>query len=600
MKLVTDPQLLEQLEKSSHLEPVADPKILAELEGETEDYKGFTPIRRVLQGATFGFGDEIQSGIAAATAKAMGAPESLGELYKESQESLKSERKAFSEQNPITSTLLEAGGGMATGGLLGKNIIQQGGKSLLRKGGELGLLGALEGGIYGAGVSEDDRLQGAGKGALVGGIAAPAIGMPLAKVADVAVPMVRNATRKIISTPRSQAEGLISDTVAREGLTPDEIIQAYTRQGDVGTLMDTTIGLKDLGRYARDRGAQAPRIAREVLENRQLGAVDRMIDAAQVATGKSADDYVGIIRKISEQRGAQAGPLYTKAFDESVPSQKMKIMVENRPSLRSAWKKARRIAEDEGLKDVTPFQQYHYTKMALDRQIERAMKTSKTEARALMKIKNKFLNAMDEASPEYKQARDLYAGDSQLLDAANQGQDFMKLKADEIDELFNGFSASEKEMFRHGSIKGIVNNLEEASLTADPSRRLVNKKSMLKKLEHLFNSPADAERFINQAASERSFMESRNRVLQGSMTSTNLLQGPQPTNLVTIARDAAQEFTGNRVTNPEVLDEAMSILLNQGLSQEDIMRLLAQKSASPPTGAIGGAVAPVAASVSQR
>lgn len=73
----------------------------------------------LLQGATLGFSDEIQSVIAAAVASPFISDQTFGEIMKDARSSLREENERFKSENPNTALGLEIAGGLVTGGLAG-------------------------------------------------------------------------------------------------------------------------------------------------------------------------------------------------------------------------------------------------------------------------------------------------------------------------------------------------------------------------------------------------------------------------------------------------------------------------------------------------
>ena len=167
---VTDDNLLGQLNNG----PVTDPDLLRQLEGEPAPLKSnlVTGGREVLQGATFGFADEIQSVIAAAVAAPFVTDKTFGQLMIDARQSLRDESDQFREENPATALGLNVAGGLATGsaaiqGLKSAGVAVTGVKGALSTSATLGAIG-------GAGVSEEGNrikgaLTGAAFGALLGG-----------------------------------------------------------------------------------------------------------------------------------------------------------------------------------------------------------------------------------------------------------------------------------------------------------------------------------------------------------------------------------------------------------------------------------------------
>lgn len=166
-------EIFTQTEQPTGLDGAASPQIGI----------GHTAFDQGMQGATFGFSDEISDGLGAFGAKVystafdpeLTAGKSVGDLYDEARSLSKQRLNAEFEQNPGTSIASSILGSVATGAP--KAIV-----STLRSGGlaaraiKGGITGAASGGLYGAGTADDgDRLQGAESGAELGGSLGPII-----------------------------------------------------------------------------------------------------------------------------------------------------------------------------------------------------------------------------------------------------------------------------------------------------------------------------------------------------------------------------------------------------------------------------------------
>lgn len=185
MKKVTDPELLAQLNGKK----VTDPAILAQLNQvkapiEKESFAE-TAFDQGLQGATFGFADEITDRIGAGIAS-LATDQSYRDLLKEARQLTKEEQARQFEQRPATTILSNLAGGVLTGGAGATTKAGSALANSLRSGntgariGKGMLAGASSGALYGAGAADDgNRAEGAVTGGILGGVtggAIPAIG----------------------------------------------------------------------------------------------------------------------------------------------------------------------------------------------------------------------------------------------------------------------------------------------------------------------------------------------------------------------------------------------------------------------------------------
>lgn len=133
------------------------PKEVKELEDGSWTDDPVMASRMLLEGLTFGWGDEIGAAVAAAAVKAGGDEKSYAQIYSEIKGSLQEEEKAYREANPTASIALNVIGGFGTGGLGTASKLGTVTKA------------AIGGGVAGAGVADQgDTLKGAATGAVFG------------------------------------------------------------------------------------------------------------------------------------------------------------------------------------------------------------------------------------------------------------------------------------------------------------------------------------------------------------------------------------------------------------------------------------------------
>jgi len=105
---------------------------------------------KVVEGVTFGFGDEIVGGATASAKKIAGSDKSFSELYRESRDNVRSVQDRASERSPVGSFIAEAVGTLPYGG------------------GGIGKT-ALQSAMYGAGVSNEEDSYGVAIDSVISG-----------------------------------------------------------------------------------------------------------------------------------------------------------------------------------------------------------------------------------------------------------------------------------------------------------------------------------------------------------------------------------------------------------------------------------------------
>lgn len=161
---------------------------------------------QALQGATFGFGDEAQSALAAAALTAMNG-KSFKENYDAARGVSKNRLQQEVQDSPVTSTVANLGGGIATGLAGGATKAGSavadwlGGGGIAARTAKGAVAGAASGGLYGAGsADEGDRLAGAESGAKAGAIvggAIPAVVAGAGAVKNAILPRVADDARAL-------------------------------------------------------------------------------------------------------------------------------------------------------------------------------------------------------------------------------------------------------------------------------------------------------------------------------------------------------------------------------------------------------------------
>ncbi len=184
----------------------------------------------------------------------------------------------------------------------------------------------------------------------------------------------------------------------------------------------------------------------EKFYQRQAGQVDS--EMGRFLRGLSANDSAEVMGQrvkgaafdamedVARQRANAAGPLYREAFDKTVGMNpaalpRAEAIMARMP--RDVVAKAMGIAKIEGIDlgdPKTSFKGMHYLKLALDRKINAGVweGVAGAEKNALVNLKNELVSAMDDISAKdvagrslYKQARDIYAHASPMVDSVREG-----------------------------------------------------------------------------------------------------------------------------------------------------------------------------------
>ena len=571
---------------------------------------------KVAQGATFGFGDEISAAMVGSIVAMTGG--SFRDGYDSSLGYIRDNMEAYELQNPKMALAGEIVGGITTGGLAGGRVLAA--QSLknaplaARVGAQAGV-GAVEGGVYGAGAAEEERFIPALQGALIGAIAAP-VGT---KVVDWLIQGGKVGAsfigRKLADTPRKQAMRAVRNAARSEGIDEDQALQMFEELGPEATLADLGENFRALARAGTDAAGEMKTRAKNIVYSRQLGQQERLLVAAEVATGQTAGNFNAARAELLQSRQDAARPLYQAAWELGMETTDKIAELLARPAMKTAMREGVDKAANEGqwTGELGLARSLHYAKRALDDQIS-ALRAGATNdaAGSIIKLKNELLAEMDLQNKSYKEARALYSSDSSMIDAMDMGMDLFKTSVDDIDDALRGMTQGEKELFNLGAVRAVRDTLDNTNQTSDATRKLLGTKANQDRLARIMTDP---ETFIRRAMAETEFTRTRNTIAGGSPTSQNLagqssLQGGiQPELIRGLMRGDAMsaaagliEFFGKNEVTPEVIKELADIMLRQGKPPADVLELFTAPAFVEQLGAtyqsvvlpaISGAIAPV-------
>lgn len=546
-------------------------------------------VRAGLQGLTFGLSDEAGSAIAA-LAGSIKTGEKYSDVYSKMHKQLGDKREKFSNDNPILSTGAEIAGGMLTGGVGGAKVL--GGKAFqqasnLGKVGRIGGVGAVEGGIYGAGTADQDaRLSGGAQGALIGGLSGP-VGAGVLNAGGKVIGGATNyITDKLAKTPNSQAVQALRDTAAAVGMSADDAVIKMKSLGSEGVIADLNDGFRAVARAGMNRMGTMTEKGRNVVNARQKSQQQRLMTAIR-STGGDDGNYAGTVAKVTSDRAKKAAPMYDEAYTKGMQETPDVTKLLSNPLLRQAKNKATKYAESEGTQGNL-LKLIHHTKEALDDEIGAAMnqvvKQDKgaTHARRLLKVKERLLSVIEAQNPEYIAAKNVYAGESRLLDALKTGRDILKKDPEDIELYLRDIGESESELFRLGGVKAISKLLDKSvGENRDATKRLLNTSDMRQRLALVMGD--DATEFLRRAGVEEKFTQTRNMLTGNSSTALQQEMGQvldnsvdaglvksiasgNPASVVSVVIDTLSKGQ----VSPEVIDELGSLMFKNGMSEQEI------------------------------
>jgi hypothetical protein len=486
-------------------------------------------IKAGIQGLTMGFGDEFEATVKSLLTKTPYEQNiSALRFSKEEFERQKPMQALASEVGGSIPTALLGGYGavnIASRIPQAANLMSKIPTTLKAFGGAAGA-GGVSGAITGAGTArEGERQKGAIESAIMGTVLGPAAlggiklgGSLLGTVADktginTAVKNIVDATKDIpivksITGKTAEYFNLGEDAIQRRADT--KIIQALQRDGlnlsDIKSTMDKirangykpeTIlefggkSTKQLGEtVAGYPGARA--VAETMVEERKTGAANRILTDFQDAFKINADP-VKLADDLINARNAAASPLYKTAYEKGalIGGKQIDQLMQD-PAFIRAYDRANRLAQREvdaegniigkALPDlktsgnVFDLETINFIKRGIDAEINYSkLPTSgleKNEVDSIKKLRNVFMTNVDSQAPvEYKQARQAFAGPTQVYEAIEDGKKFFETDARQLRKIYDGLGASEKDGFAIGAYDAIRTKINSGNDGIDLVKR---------------------------------------------------------------------------------------------------------------------------------
>ena len=576
----------------------------------------------VFQGLTQNFGDEalaLGSGIEAAI-KTPGTLPQRKEAFDIARESSmvadEIRRNALREQYPGTTFGGEALGGVVSGGALFKGL-----SPLLKNVGPLPRMagaGAVEGAIFGAGSSPDNRLGGAAVGVGFGAATGPFLVGAGTATMKALRPAARRLGEGLFGKPRDRAVKEIIAALDAEDLTTDEAFVLLRSLGRNATFADLGDTLARQGRIVTSELGPSASKAKRFLDARQLTQQRQLRSVARRATG--TNDYDSGIIEIINNAESKAGPIYDEVYSEVLDVTPVMIDLLKRPAIKKARRKAEQILRNEGfatdiVNDVTDVRYMDAIKRALDDQIGTASRTGNyNQSRVLTGLKRDFVGELDRQVPRYAEARSVFAGEQAIKEAAENGRTMLvgNKSSRDIIESINGMGESELRAARIGFLDWLTDELSKTSVKRNTvATKFTDVPKYKEVITELFPDQQAVDSFLKEAAKQVRFNQTKNLVTGGSPTARiqsdratmdlglveTALNSTSPQGMLSTALRLVK---GNTKLTPDVLEEMGKILFDpkiinvgpKALRPNPFMLPFTIPTASPSTAAgMGGGFA---------
>ncbi len=541
----------------------------------------YGPIRTGLQGPTLGFSDDIYGTyrgftddelIARAKAKGV-SPTELG------REEEYNKLRAYQDKYPGKALGEEALASFATpaiGQIAGiprwMNILNRTNK-LIRDNPVASATGLA--GVAGAGHSEpggenivQDTLTSAGLGGAL------QTGM---KVVGAAAPVAGEYLSAAIA-PKAWAKhtgGRRGRNAVRQSLNNDGVadisahIEDLIRSKKPLTLADknpNTLGLVDVTKNHPGPGRTA---ITEHLDQRDKMSLSRLNADVDEVAGKGS--YYDTMQSMIASRKGRANEHYTRAYEQQIPVNDELVSILRTPAGKKALKDSYKLAGNERMnlprvrftddgKLVTEqggrivaidTRHLDFIKKSLDHDIGKKLgfasgESGSSNTRAVIELKNKLLDIMDEVNPNYKTARNIFAGDKSIENAMESGRTILSEEFPEhVRDMVKVMSESEKTAYRMGAMSairdkfgGFVEGATVTNMAGNKAYNLLKNNKGVQSIRETFPSGDPGTKqfnsFMKKLGDEMDMKRTHSRVMAGSQTAerlaneANLLPNIQP------------------------------------------------------------------------
>lgn len=344
----------------------------------------------------------------------------------------------------------------------------------------------------------------------------------------------------------SAAQRMAARAASADAVSP-ETVRAL---GPEAMAMDAGPNLRQqAGAVAATPGA-GQQTVRGAIAARQQGAGDRVTRVLNRILGDSAD-MTATADDLIAARAAKAKPLYAKAYEKGaggIMTPEMQRMASS-PMFGEAMRKAAASGQDravlEGFGSFNPrvtvtqdgrilfnqtkaggsplypdLQFWDYVKRNLDDVAGEAARAGRNEQASVARsLASRLRDELDKAVPAYKAARQVYAGDTAILNAMEEGQNTFRntMTPGQLAATLKKMGAAEREAFKRGARAQIANLMGTARNDSLSVRSLFQKGYNKEKLQILLGKER-AKALLKALDDETLYANTRDVVTRNSET----------------------------------------------------------------------------------
>lgn len=415
-----------------------------------------------------------------------------------------------------------AGAGLASGAIIG------GADALVRSDGDLG-----------------DAAKGAGLGGIIGG-AVPIVGAGIGAGVRAAKAAASPATQALANRirPEGQAADLTLKALQRDGISIDEAGQKLAvMQKTAPDAVLADVGgsnIRGLARGVVNTPGPQREVVQSFIEARNLAQPQRITEMVSSVL-KNPDDFGKTASRMAAERERIAGPIYDEAFSKAQPvnvngvvqyidskvlpgaTDVMSPLSDLRPDgLTATIGKLRGFFATERNQRFD-LRQLHQIKMELDGLIGTAKRAGDdTKARAVLGVQNRLVKAMDQASPMYKKARDIYSSTYEMEDALEFGRGVFRMRPDEVKATVSGMTPAQRELVQVGLSRAIADAVSSMRDGRDVVKVIFGTPAVRAAIKAAFSDPQSFRKFQLALMRETKMRRTADAVRGNSTTAAQL------------------------------------------------------------------------------
>lgn len=550
------------------------------------------------QGAFIGLADEITGNLVGGAAKVAGDPRPFTDIRDEVIDAEQANFQAAVRDRPAITAASGLVGGAVTAkpvmgvtgklGAIARPALARAGINVAPKGiAAMTAQGATVGAAAGAGAAPGgQRLEGATIGAALGA----GLGLTIS-----GIPALASAGKNRLAPGLENRLRAIGE---QSGLTPAQMESRLAALGPDAVFADVADVFRMTADVAATRlGPTASKV--QSLIRRDEGQFGRLMEPIRRMLGGN-DAAANTISELKNIRQTQASPLYERAFDQGLrPTNRLTDLL-NRPETRKAWTRVKNIGRSDpdvdvaALGDADPsFRGWQAITEQLNSRVDSLKRGGNPDLKSagtVGRLRQAILAELDEQSPNFQQARALWAGTKQADDMLDLGSKVLKTSPGEIKESVALMSEADKAFYRMGVGRAIEERLATANDTSDLARIFRNE-AFREKVGIIFPDKSAADDFLATVRAESIKKRTSRGVGENSITAQRLAVekqlkgaaiGPEDLSRAGIARRA---MSGLGAPRERTIQGIGNLLISQDpADQQRLLQIMSGIGGRAPSG----------------